>query len=133
MITFALEKIFGKKKSIQRKIIRTATIYTLIVISLTAFLFYMFVHKSINTKLVEINIQQKEEARDLLIISGRSIRMSIFSIIIITIALIHNFSKKMLNPIKKITDATKQVAAGDFTVELETQREDEIRRINTQF
>ena len=54
-------------------------------------------------------------------------------IIIITIALIHNFSKKMLNPIKKITDATKQVAAGDFTVELETQREDEIRRINTQF
>lgn len=133
MIKKAFEKIFGKKKSIQRKIIRTATIYTLIVISLTAFLFYMFVHKSINTKLVEINIQQKEEARDLLIISGRSIRMSIFSIIIITIALIHNFSKKMLNPIKKITDATKQVAAGDFTVELETQREDEIRRINTQF
>ena len=133
MIKKAFEKIFGKKKSIQRKIIRTATIYTLIVISLTAFLFYMFVHKSINTKLVEINIQQKEEARDLLIISGRSIRMSIFSIIIITIALIHNFSKKMLNPIKKITDATKQFAAGDFTVELETQREDEIRRINTQF
>ena len=133
MIKKAFEKIFGKKKSIQRKIIRTATIYTLIVISLTAFLFYMFVHKSINTKLVEINIQQKEEARDLLIISGRSIRMSIFSIIIITIALIHYFYQQIINPIKKITDATKQVAAGDFTVELETQREDEIRRINTQF
>ena len=40
--------IFGKKKSIQRKIIKTAVLYILIVIALTAFLFYVFVHRSIN-------------------------------------------------------------------------------------
>lgn len=100
--------IFGKKKSIQRKIIKTAVLYILIVIALTAFLFYVFVHRSINVKL----------------------RVSIISIVLITIALVQNISRKMVSPIKKITEATKKVAAGDFTVELETKRDDEIRGIN---
>lgn len=123
--------IFGKKKSIQRKIIKTAVIYILIVIAVTAFLFYIFVQRSINIKLIEINAQQRQSVKDLIKISSRSIRLSIISILLITIALIQNFSRKIVNPIKKITDATKKVAAGDFTVELETVRNDEIRRANT--
>ena len=123
--------IFGKKKSIQRKIIKTAVLYILIVIALTAFLFYIFVQRSINIKLIEINAQQRQSVKDLIKISSRSIRLSIISILLITIALIQNFSRKIVNPIKKITDATKKVAAGDFTVELETVRNDEIRRANT--
>ncbi len=123
--------IFGKKKSIQRKIIKTSVIYILIVIALTAFLFYIFVQRSINIKLFEINAQQRQSVKDLIKISSRSIRLSIISILLITIALIQNFSRKIVNPIKKITDATKKVAAGDFTVELETVRNDEIRRANT--
>ncbi len=123
--------IFGKKKSIQRKIIKTSVIYILIVIALTAFLFYIFVQRSINIKLIEINAQQRQSVKDLIKISSRSIRLSIISILLITIALIQNFSRKIVNPIKKITDATKKVAAGDFTVELETVRNDEIRRANT--
>lgn len=122
--------IFGKKKSIQRKIIKTAVLYILIVIALTAFLFYVFVHRSINVKLIEINMEQRQAAKDLLKISSRSIRVSIISIVLITIALVQNISRKMVSPIKKITEATKKVAAGDFTVELETKRDDEIRRIN---
>lgn len=123
--------IFGKKKSIQRKIIKTSVIYILIVIALTAFLFYIFVQRSINIKLIEINAQQRQSVKDLIKISSRSIRLSIISILLITIALIQNISRKIVNPIKKITDATKKVAAGDFTVELETVRNDEIRRANT--
>lgn len=123
--------IFGKKKSIQRKIIKTAVLYILIVIALTAFLFYVFVHRSINVKLIEINMEQRQAAKDLLKISSRSIRVSIISIVLITIALVQNISRKMVSPIKKITEATKKVSAGDFTVELETKRDDEIRRINT--
>lgn len=123
--------IFGKKKSIQRKIIKTAVLYILIVIALTTFLFYVFVHRSINVKLIEINMEQRQAAKDLLKISSRSIRVSIISIVLITIALVQNISRKMVSPIKKITEATKKVAAGDFTVELETKRDDEIRRINT--
>lgn len=122
--------IFGKKKSIQRKIIKTAVLYILIVIALTAFLFYVFVHRSINVKLIEINMEQRQATKDLLKISSRSIRVSIISIVLITIALVQNISRKMVSPIKKITEATKKVAAGDFTVELETKRDDEIRRIN---
>lgn len=119
--------IFGKKKSIQRKIIKTSVIYILIVIALTAFLFYIFVQRSINIKLIETNAQQRQSVKDLIKISSRSIRLSIISILLITIALIQNISRKIVNPIKKITDATKKVAAGDFTVELETVRNDEIR------
>lgn len=122
--------IFGKKKSIQRKIIKTAVLYILIVIALTAFLFYVFVHRSINVKLIEINMEQRQAAKDLLKISSRSIRVSIISIVLITITLVQNISRKMVSPIKKITEATKKVAAGDFTVELETKRDDEIRGIN---
>lgn len=123
--------IFGKKKSIQRKIIKTAVIYILIVIALTAFLFYIFVQRSINIKLIEINAQQRQSVKELIKISSRSIRVSIISILLITIALIQNIARKIVNPIKKITDATKKVAAGDFTVELETVRNDEIRRTYT--
>ena len=118
--------IFGKKKSIQRRIIKTSVIYILIVIALTAFLFYIFVQRFINIKLIEINAQQRQSVKDLIKISSRSIRLSIISILL-TIALIQNISRKIVNPIKKITDATKKVAAGDFTVELETVRNDEIR------
>ncbi|MEE1389548.1 MAG: HAMP domain-containing protein [Clostridia bacterium] len=125
--------IFGKKKSIQRKIIKTAVIYILIVIAVTAFLFYIFVQRSINIKLIEINAQQRQSVKELIKISSRSIRVSIISILLITIALIQNIARKIVNPIKKITDATKKVAAGDFTVELETVRNDEIRRTYTQF
>lgn len=75
-------------------------------------------------------MEQRQAAKDLLKISSRSIRVSIISIVLITIALVQNISRKMVSPIKKITEATKKVAAGDFTVELETKRDDEIRGIN---
>ena len=125
--------IFGKKESIQRRIIKTAILYILIVIAIAAFLFYVFVQRSINIKLIEINEQQGQSIKDLLNISSRSIRVSIVSILLITIALMQNISRKIVNPIKKITDATKKVASGDFTIELETKRDDEIGELTHNF
>ena len=125
--------IFGKKKSIQRKVIKTAVIYILIVIALTTFIFYFFVQRAISVKLIEVNAEQKPLVKDLLKISSRSIRVSIISIILITIALVQNVSRKMLNPIKKINDATKDVAAGNFNIELETERDDEIGELTKNF
>ena len=133
MFTKLLTTIFGKKESIQRRIIKTAILYILIVIAIAAFLFYVFVQRSINIKLIEINEQQGQSIKDLLNISSRSIRVSIVSILLITIALMQNISRKIVNPIKKITDATKKVASGDFTIELETKRDDEIGELTHNF
>lgn len=133
MFTNFLTTIFGKKESIQRRIIKTAILYILIVIAIAAFLFYVFVQRSINIKLIEINEQQGQSIKDLLNISSRSIRVSIDSILLITIALMQNISRKIVNPIKKITDATKKVASGDFTIELETKRDDEIGELTHNF
>lgn len=133
MFTKLFTTIFGKKESIQRRIIKTAILYILIVIAIAAFLFYVFVQRSINIKLIEINEQQGQSIKDLLNISSRSIRVSIVSILLITIALMQNISRKIVNPIKKITDATKKVASGDFTIELETKRDDEIGELTRNF
>lgn len=133
MFTNFLTTIFGKKESIQRRIIKTAILYILIVIAIAAFLFYVFVQRSINIKLIEINEQQGQSIKDLLNISSRSIRVSIVSILLITMALMQNISRKIVNPIKKITDATKKVASGDFTIELETKRNDEIGELTQNF
>lgn len=133
MFTNFLTTIFGKKESIQRRIIKTAILYILIVIAIAAFLFYVFVQRSINIKLIEINEQQGQSIKYLLNISSRSIRVSIVSILLITIALMQNISRKIVNPIKKITDATKKVASGDFTIELETKRDDEIGELTHNF
>ena len=43
------------------------------------------------------------------------------------------FKRKMLKPIKQLKDATKKVAAGDFSVELETERNDEIGDLTHDF
>lgn len=133
MLKKIFEKIFGKRNSIQRKVITTSIIYILIVIAVTILLFYLFVHKSIKMELVEISIKQKSEVKELLGMSGKSIRLVITSIIITTIGLIAYVTRKTLNPVAKITEATKRVAAGDFTVQLQTDRNDELGELTHNF
>ena len=133
MLKKIFERIFGKRNSIQRKVITTSIIYILIVIAVTILLFYLFVHKSIKMELVEISIKQKSEVKELLEMSGKSIRLVITSIIITTIGLIAYVTRKTLNPVAKITEATKKVAAGDFTVQLQTDRNDELGELTHNF
>lgn len=131
MLKKIFEKIFGKKNSIQRKVVKIAIIYLLAVSVVTILLFYFFIHKSVEMELVEISIKQKSEVKELVGITGKSIRLVITIISLTAIGLIAYVTRKTLNPVAKITEATKKVASGDFTVELETKRNDEIRRTNT--
>lgn len=133
MLKKILEKIFGKRNSIQRKIITTATIYILIVIVITSLFFYLFIHKTVNMELVEIKIEHKEQAEELLGMSGKSIRLVIISILVATIGLIAYVTRKTLNPVVKITEATKKVASGDFTIQLKTDRNDELGELTHNF
>ena len=53
--------------------------------------------------------------------------------IVISIVLMKITDKKMLNPIKQITNATKKVASGDFSIKLETDRQDEVGELTDNF
>ena len=127
------EKIFGKKNSIQRKIITTTITYILIAIVITSFCFYIFVHKSVSMELIKISVTQKEAAKQVTKVFNRSIRIAIIGLISAAILIVSSIARKMLNPIKKITDATKKVASGDFSVHLETDRKDEIGELTHNF
>ena len=57
----------------------------------------------------------------------------IINTIVISIIIIQIISRRMLKPIKQITEATKKVASGDFSVKLETNRKDEIQDLVDNF
>lgn len=87
--------------------------------------FYVFVNKETLERLIQINIESKEQIKELLGITRRSVELLIINTILISAIVMKITSKKLLQPIEKMTDATKKVASGDFNVKLETQREDE--------
>lgn len=53
--------------------------------------------------------------------------------IFVGLALILVVTNRIIKPIRKITDATKKVATGDFTVKVNTRRRDEIGRLAYNF
>jgi len=128
-----MSKKENKNKSIEMAIIKSASICIAIIILLVSVYFYIFVEQSVNMKLIEINIHQREQARYLLAIIRTNGLLTIISIIATTILLIISIYRKMLGPVKKITEATKKVASGDFTVELETERQDELGELTHNF
>lgn len=65
------------------------------------------------------------------LLSGVIETLAISSIIGILLVII--VARHIINPIKKITNATKRVATGDFTVNLETTRKDEIGELTQNF
>ena len=52
----------------------------------------------------------------------------LMSIILTSVSL-----KKIIKPINQLNEATKKIASGDFDVELETEREDEIGKLTNNF
>ena len=106
-----LEKILGKRKSIQRSLTRSFIISISMVIIITLIGFYIFVVPSINTKLIEFNIQGKEDIGEILFIATSFLALAIVNIVLISAILIRINTKKMLQPIKQLNDATKKVAS----------------------
>lgn len=127
------EKIFGKKNSLKRIMIRNMIIAVLFVIFLSFVLFFMIVEASVNLKLVEFTITRKEEVKEIL----RVIRMNSFITMLLTILMsgvLTSLSlRKILNPIKQLNEATQKIASGDFEVELISEREDEIGELTNNF
>ena len=120
-----LERILGKRKSIQRSLVRSFIISIALVIVLTIAEFAIFVLPSINSHSINMNI-------DLYAIR-RGLGLTIFNIILISVILIRINTKKMLQPMKQLNEATKKVTAGDYDIELETKREDEIGELTQNF
>ena len=141
------ERIFGKRKSLQRNLVIDLIICIIIVmfISLLIFLFflhvlfislvgfYIFVNKETLNSLIQVNFENKEQIKEILGITRRSLVLLIINTILISTIVMRITSKKILQPIKKMTEATKKVASGDFNVKLESQREDEIGELTQNF
>lgn len=127
------EKVLGKKKSIQRSLIISMFIAIGIVLVLSIIGFYLFVDNQTAEKLIQINIDSSEKVKEILSIMRRGIFIFCLNTIIISFIFMKIASKKMLQPIQQLKEATKKVAAGDFSVKLESQREDEIGELTTNF
>lgn len=109
------EKGFERKNSIHKSLIISFVIYIMLVIILTAIEFFIFVEPYFSN------------------VVGRSLGLAIINIIFISIILIRINTKKILKPIKRINEATKKVANGDYDIELETNRKDEIGELTENF
>lgn len=126
------EKIFGKKRSIQREMMIGIMIIVILVTIFSSVGFYIFVHQEI-AKIVTIDIQNNEELEGLFSVIRRGIIIILINTVIISSAIIQLASKKILGPLEKMMDASKKVAEGDFEVRLETQRKDEIQDLTNNF
>lgn len=122
------EKIFGKKNSIQRNLTLIFVIGILIVVVITIIGYYILIDDQIINKLIQLH-----ESEELSHTIRRNVILMILNTIVISIILIQLISRRMIKPIKQITEATKKVAAGDFSVKLETNRKDEIQDLVDNF
>ena len=126
-------KIFGKKNSIQRDLVIRFIISLILVIGISIAIFYLGINNSINDKLIDIHISSREQIEELLDIVRRSMFITIASVIVISVIMIQFATKKMLQPLRQLNEATKKVASGDFSVKLETKRQDEVAELTDNF
>ena len=113
------ERIFGKRKSLQRNLVINLIICIIIVMFISLVGFYIFVNKETLNSLIQVNFENKEQIKEILGITRRSVVLLIINTILISTIVMRITSKKILHPIKKMTEATKKVASGDFNVKLE--------------
>jgi len=127
------EKIFGKKKSIQRGLIKDIIIAIVLVLIASTIGFYLLINNQAVEKLVQINVTTNEETREIITIIRRTVLLLFLNTVVISVVIVRITAKKMLQPIKRLTAATKKVAAGDFSIRLETHREDEVGELTNNF
>lgn len=128
-----LEKILGKKKSIQRSLIIDMIIAITIIIILSIVGFNILINNQAVDKLMQINMDSRESIREILSMLKKAIFLLIVNTIIIGCIFLRIASKKMVQPIQQLKEATKKVSAGDFNVKLETKRKDEISELTINF
>ncbi|MBE5822283.1 MAG: HAMP domain-containing histidine kinase [Clostridiales bacterium] len=127
------EKFLGKKKSIQRGLVKDIVIGDVLVLIATIIGFFLIVDNQALERLVQVNVTSSEEIKEITSIIRRTIFLLVLNSIFISAVIVRVTSKRMLLPIKKISGAAKKVAAGDFSIKLETYREDEIGELTNNF
>ena len=127
------ERIFGKKKSIQRGLVKDIVIGDVLVLIATIIGFFLIVDNQALERLIQINVTSEEEVREIIDIIRRTIILLVLNSIFISVVIVRVTSKRMLLPIKKLSSAAKKVAAGDFSIKLETYREDEVGELTNNF
>ena len=127
------EKYIAKRNSIKRIMIRNFTMATVIATVLSIVLFFLFIEKSINLNLVEINIQNPADVREIFIATRVNLIISIVLIIVVSAVITTLGIKKIVKPINDLKEATKKVANGDYNVKLDESRDDEIGELSTNF
>ena len=133
MLKKIAEKVLGKRKTMQRRLMRSFIVSIALVILLTILEFAVLVTPTLSDKLIEINIRDKEQINSLLYVTRRICGLTLINIVLISGMIIKININNMLNPIKQINEATKKVALGDYDIELETKREDEIGELTKNF
>lgn len=133
MLKKIVQKIFGKRNSMQRSLMRSFIIALVLVAILTVIEFSVFVVPTMQDKLIEINIHDKEQIDSLIYITRKICGFAILNIVIISAVLVRINLKNIFRPIEQINEATKKVALGEYDIELETKREDEIGELTNNF
>lgn len=128
-----VQKIFGKRNSMQRSLMRSFIIALVLVAILTVIEFSVLVVPTMQDKLIEINIYDKEQIDSFLYITRKICGFAILNIVIISAVLVRINLKNIFRPIEQINEATKKVALGEYDIELETKREDEIGELTNNF
>lgn len=133
MFKKVIQKIFGKRNSMQRSLMRSFIIALVLVAILTIIEFSVLVVPTMQDKLIEINIHDKEQIDSLIYITRKICGFAILNIVIISAVLVRINLKNIFRPIEQINEATKKVALGEYDIELETKREDEIGELTNNF
>lgn len=128
-----LKNIFGKKKSLQRNLIKEIVIVFVVLVLLSVSIFYLSVNRVVEKQLKNIEIKGDISASEIVGVVRRSVIISVGTTIAFVIVIMKYSASKILNPIKQINEATKKIATGDFDIELESEREDEIGELTHNF
>lgn len=124
--------IKNMKKTLQRRLVFELSIAIITVILLSALGLYLFTHNALS-QFLTISIDSASEEKELWDIFKLGIGIIIVNTVLISYAIIKISSKTYAEPLKKSIEATKKVAAGDFSVRLETKREDETKDLVDNF
>lgn len=133
MLKKVVQKIFGKRNSMQRSLMRSFIIAIVLVAILTIVEFSVLVVPKMQDKLIEINIRDKEQIDSLIYVTRKICGFAILNIVIISAVLVRINLKNIFRPIEQINEATKKVALGEYDIELESKREDEIGELTNNF
>lgn len=122
----------GEKNSIQRKLFHyfIAAVVVIIIFSLIGFQLLVdnnTLHEIIQIIDNEVKIEQAQS------IIKRGVFILLLNTVVVSAVVMLITKKTVLDPLKTITEATKKVAKGDFDIELETKRKDEVGELTNNF